>query len=383
MDILMDPSATEIGNSIRKFAEARILPVAAKFDQGATLDRSVLDEIAAMGLTRLRIASENDGHQASFVECGAVAYEMGRADVGLALMVVNGVFYSEIMPLLSDSVRERWTPRVAAAAPFAVALTEPGSGSDAGALRATARREGDYYILNGEKSSTTYAGLSEFGFIFARTGGPGAAGVSLFVTPWDAEGLETQVYQSVGERVTKRGQVYLNNLKVPKDHLVGKENAGFREAMVFFDYNRALLALVCIGAAEKSLDEIIEHSKLREAFGGPLARFQGVNFPIAEHATKLEAAKLLAYKALALRDANLPHSKEASMAKWFGVREATDTLRDCVVLAGWPGYSSDLPHEKRMRDVLGMELGDGSTQILKMVIAREMIGREALPYNRK
>jgi cyclohexanecarboxyl-CoA dehydrogenase len=250
-------------------------------------------------------------------------------------------------------------------------------------LRTTARREGDHYVINGEKCSSTYAGLSEFGFIFARTGHQGAGGVSLFVTPWDTPAIETRVYNSVGERVTKRGQVFINNLEVPLDHLVGKEGEGFRQAMLFFDYNRALLALVCIAAAEKSLEEVAEYSKTRQAFGGPLARFQGVNFPIAEHATRLEAAKLLAYKALALRDAELPHSKEASMAKWFGVREATDTLRDCIVLAGWPAYSSDLPHEKRMRDVLGMELGDGSTQILKMVVARELIGREALPYGKR
>jgi cyclohexanecarboxyl-CoA dehydrogenase len=329
----------------------------ANWDSGETIATSVFEQMAALGLMSLRIPSENGGESASFVECGSLVYEIGRADVGLALMVVNGVFFGEIMGLMTEPTRSRWAPRVAAGAPFAITLTEPDAGSDAASIRTTAVRDGDHYVVNGEKGSVSYAGLAEFGLIFARTGGPGAKGISILATPWDAPGIDKRIYPSVGERVTKRGQV-------------------------FYDYNRAFLTLACIGAAERSLEEVSEHVRTRQAFGGPLARFQGVSFPIAEHLTRLEAAKLLAFKVLYLKDAGLPHSKEAAMIKWFGIKEAYEALHDCLLLAGWPAYSAELPHDRRMRDVMGLELGDGTSQIMKMVVAREVLGRESLPYGR-
>lgn len=383
MDFTLDDDAIELAQMTRKFCEERIVPRAAAWDQGEVIKPEVFQELAALGLTSLRIPSENGGSSASFVQCGTVAYEMGRADVGLAIMVVNGVFFGEIMHLLSPAVRVRWAPRVAGGAPFAITISEPEAGSDAGALRTTARRDGDEFIINGEKGSVSYSTLAEFGLIFARTGGPGAKGVSLFATPWDADGIEARPYRSTGQRVTRRGQVTYTDLRVPAENLVGRENEGFREAMQFFDYNRAFLALVCIGAAEKSLEEVSEYVRNRQAFGGSLSRFQGVNFPIAEHLTKLEAAKLLAYKVLALKDAGRPHSKEAAMVKWYGCEVAAQALHDCVLLAGWPAYGTELPHDQRLRDVIGFELGDGTAQIMKMIVAREAIGRESLPYGRQ
>lgn len=382
MDFSLDPDAVELAKMTRKFCDDRIVARSATWDAGETIDGSVFKEMADLGLMSLRIPSENGGSQASFVQAGTVAYEMGRADVGLAIMIVNGVFFGEIMHLMSPQVRDRYAPRVAAGMPFAINITEPEAGSDAGALRTTARRDGDEWVITGEKGSVSYAGLAEFGLIFARTGGPGAKGVSLFATPWHAEGIEIELYQSTGQRVTKRGQAYFNDLRVPAENLIGRENEGFREAMQFFDYNRSFLALVCLGAAEKSLEEVSEHVRARQAFGGSLSRFQGVNFPIAEHLTKVEAAKLLAYKVLALKDAGLPHSKEAAMVKWFGCEVAYEALHSCLLLAGWPAYSSELPHDRRLRDVMGFELGDGTAQIMKMIVAREAIGRESLPYGR-
>jgi cyclohexanecarboxyl-CoA dehydrogenase len=382
VDFTIDQETQEKARLTRQFCEKNIDPFAAGWDQGETISTSVFEQMAELGLMSLRIPSENGGDSASFVECGSLVYEVGRSDVGLALMVVNGVFFGEIMPLMTEAVRDRWAPRVAAGAPFAITLTEPEAGSDAANIKTTARRDGDEYVINGEKGSVSYAGLAEFGLIFARTGGPGARGVSMIATPWDAPGIEKRPYASVGERVTKRGQVVYTDLHVPADGLVGAENEGFRQAMQFFDYNRAFLTLACIGAAERSLEEVSEHVRTRQAFGGPLARFQGVSFPIAEHLTKLEAAKLLAYKVLSLKDAGLPHSKEAAMVKWFGIREAYEAIHDCLLLAGWPAYSAELEHDRRMRDVMGLELGDGTSQIMKMVVAREVLGRESLPYSR-
>ncbi|WP_157157378.1 acyl-CoA dehydrogenase family protein [Diaminobutyricimonas sp. LJ205] len=382
MDFRLDEDAIALADMTRAFCEERIVPHAESWDRGETIDPQIFKDLAETGLTSLRIPSENGGSSATFVQCGAAAYEMGRADVGLAIMVVNGVFFGELMHLMSPTVRDKYAPMVAAGSPFAITITEPEAGSDAGSLRTTAERDGDEWVISGEKGSVSYAGLADWGLIFARTGGPGAKGVSLFATDWNVDGIESRIYQSAGQRVTKRGQAYYDNLRIPAENLIGRENEGFREAMQFFDYNRAFLALVCIGAAEKSLAEVTEYVRARQAFGGSLSRFQGVNFPIAEHATKLEAAKLLAYKVLAQKDAGLPHSKEAAMVKWYGCEAAFQALHDCVLLAGWPGFSSDLPHDRRMRDVMGFELGDGTAQIMKMIVAREVIGRESLPYGK-
>jgi len=382
MDFSLDPAEIELAAVTRKFCEERLLPRAKSWDTGETIDRSVFKEMGELGLLSLRLPEEHGGLGASYVSCGNIAYEVGRADIGLAIMVVNAVMWGELYPLMNEKFRNHWTPQIANGAPFVITLTEPGAGSDAGSIRTTATRDGDSWVITGEKASATYTGLGEICLCFARTGGPGAKGISSIMIPWDAPGIDKRVYDSVGERVTQRGQVYYDNVRVPAENLVGEENGGFIHAMRFFDYNRAFLTLMCIGAAEKSLDETIEHLKLRQAFGKPLSSFQGLNFQIAEHMTRLEAAKLLCFKVLSLKDKGLPHSKEAAMVKWLGIGEAYDTVHNCLLMHGWPAYSSDLPFDRRMRDIMGLQLGDGTKEIMKMVIAREVFGREALPYDR-
>lgn len=382
MDFNFDPSTLEFAAAARKFCEERVAPLSPKWDQGTPIDKSVYREMGELGLLSMRMPEEYGGLGASFVTCGRLAYEVGRADVGVALMFVNSVFWGEIAPLMHSAIRETWTPKVKMGAPFVISLTEPGAGSDAGNIRTTARRVGDHYVINGEKATVTHAGNGDIALVFARTGGPGPKGVSAIWVPWDSPGIEKRIYRSAGERVTQRGQAFFNDVKVPVTNLLGSEGGGFREAMQFFDYNRSFLALVCIGAADKSLEEMVEFIKLRETFGNPLSKYQGVTFQITEHMTKLEAAKLLAYKVLALKDAGEPHSREAAMVKAWGIREAFNALHTCVTLSGWPGYSSDLPHEQRMRDVMGLEIGDGTKEIMNMIIARELFGRESLPYRR-
>jgi len=376
----LDAETTEFAAAIRKFCEERIMPRAAEWDRGVRVQPEILRELSEMGLLALRLPEEFGGMNASFVKCGAMCYEVGRADVGLHLMVVNAIMFGELAPLMHPDVRAKWGPRVAAGAPFAFTLTEPQAGSDAGSIKTTAVRDGDDFIINGEKGSVTHCGTAEFAIVFARTGGPGPSGITAFVVDWNSPGIEKRIYESHGERVTQRGQVFYNNLRVPAKNIIGSEGGGFREAMRFFDYNRAVLALACIGAAEKSIEEVVEYTKVRETFGQPLARNQGITFQIAEALTKLEAAKLLAYKVLWMRDNDIPHAKEAGMIKWWGMREAHDALHMCLLLSGWPAYSTELPHERRMRDVIGLELGDGSPEIMKMVVAREVFGRISLPH---
>ncbi|CAN5445189.1 acyl-CoA dehydrogenase family protein [soil metagenome] len=382
MDFTFDANTEEFAEATRRFCEERIVPQSPKWDQGVPVDKSVYADMGKLGLLSARMPEEFGGLGLSFVSCGRLAYEVGRADVGVSLMFVNAVMWGELAHLMHPSIREKWTPRVAGGSPFVFTLTEPGAGSDAGSIRTTAKRDGDFYVINGEKATVTHCGTGDIAVVFARTGGPGPKGISAFMVPWDSPGIEKTIYKSAGERVTQRGQAFYTDLRVPAINLLGAEGGGFREAMQFFDYNRAFLALACIGAAERSLDDMITHIQQRHTFGQPLMKNQGVTFQIAEHMTRLESAKLLAYKVLSMKDTGQPHSKEAAMIKAYGINQAFKALHTCVILSGWPAYSSDIPHEQRMRDVMGLEIGDGTPEIMKMIVAREVFGRESLPYRR-
>ena len=382
MDFSFDASTEEFAATTRRFCEERIIPQSPKWDQGEPIDKAVYREMGELGLLSVRMPEDMGGLGLNYVSCGRLAYEMGRADVGISLMFVNAIMWGQLAPLMHPSIRDTWTPRVAMGAPFVFTLTEPGAGSDAGNIRTTAKRDGDYYVINGEKATVTHCGTGEVAIVFARTGGPGPKGISAFIVPWDSPGIKKTIYKSAGERVTQRGGVFYDDLRVPAINLLGSEGGGFREAMQFFDYNRAFLALACIGTAERALDDMVKHIQTRHTFGQPLMKNQGITFQIAEHMTKLEAAKMLSYKVLYLADAGLPHSKEAAMVKYYGINQAFKALHTCVILAGWPGYGSDLPYEQRMRDVMGLEIGDGTPDIMKMIVSREVFGRESLPYRR-
>jgi cyclohexanecarboxyl-CoA dehydrogenase len=174
--------------------------------------------------------------------------------------------------------------------------------------------------------------------------------------------------------------VFFDDVKVPLDHRLGDEGRGFTQVMQGFDYSRALIGLQCVGAAQASLDEAWAYAKEREAFGRPIGQFQGVSFPLAEYESQIAAVRQLCYHALALRDAGEPHTAEAAMCKWLGPKTAFDCIHQCLLTFGHYGWSKDLPHQQRLRDVMGLEIGDGTAQVMKLVIARERIGRVAVQY---
>jgi cyclohexanecarboxyl-CoA dehydrogenase len=184
----------------------------------------------------------------------------------------------------------------------------------------------------------------------------------------------------MGSRAIGRGQLFFDGVRVPVSARIGAEGAGFVDVMQGFDFSRSLIGLMCIGAAEQSVEETCAHVAERQAFGAPLARFEGVSFPLAEAAVRLRAARLLCYEALWLKDRGAPHGWLAAGAKWLAPELAADVLHQCILLHGHLGFSLDLPHQQRMRDVIGLEIGDGTAQIMKTLVAREIIGKAARPY---
>jgi len=278
-------------------------------------------------------------------------------------------------------IKGRWLPPTARGETIiALALTEPGVGSDAANLACRAVQDGDGYVLTGEKSGSL-AMVAQAAVVFARTDVDAKArGVTAFLVPLDLPGIARSPLHDLGTRAIARAVLSFDHVRIPASHRVGAEGTGFYQVMQGFDYNRVLIAMACLGAAQVSLEETMAYVKERRAFGRALATFEGVSFPIAEGATHIDAARWLCYRALWLADQGLAHTKESAMVKWWAPKLSVETIHQCLLLHGHYGYTEELPFEQRLRDVMGLEIGDGTAQIMKVIIARELMGREALPY---
>lgn len=347
------------------------------------MDRDLLREMGGLGFIGLDLPEDVGGMGADAVTTGLVIEELSYGDFNIgAVAVVQSLCGAILQRNADDAIRREWLPRLCRGEVIlALAMTEPQAGSDAGAMRLAARRDGANYVLNGEKTSITYSDCADAFVVFARLEGAAdqGGGITAFLVPRDAPGLSTTRFSDVGSHMSGRGSVFFDGVRVPAVHRIGDEGRGFSQVMAGFDYSRALIALQCIGAAQASVDEAWAYAQEREAFGGPIARHQGVTFPLAEGETQLAAGRQLSLHTLALRDAGLPHTVEAAMVKWYGPRTAFDVIHQCLLTFGHYGWSMDLPHQQRMRDVMGLEIGDGMANIMKMVIARARAGKAANP----
>jgi cyclohexanecarboxyl-CoA dehydrogenase len=382
VDFAFTEAQEEFARVIRTFAQQELAPKYAHWDRSGEFPAEQWRKMGALGITGICIPEEYGGQAADCVTAGIAAEEVARGDFNCGYALIENCLNGEILKHAQEAVRRQWLPGMARGDHImALAVTEARGGSDAAGMTTRAVRHGDEYILSGEKSGISMLMPADSVLVFAKTDSDaGARGVSTFLVPTDLPGVRRTLLRDMGERAIQRGTLALDDVRVPRDSLIGQEGQGFYLVMNAFDYSRVIIALMCIGTAEQSLEETILYVKQREAFGRPLAKFEGVSFPIAEHATMLAAARWLCYRTLWLRDQGLPHSKEAAMVKWWGPKVAVDAIHDCLLLHGHYGYTQDLPLEQRLRDVIGLEIGDGTAQVSKIVIARELFGREFLPY---
>ena len=382
--MLLTDDQRALQEGARRFARARLLPDYQKREKLGILERDLLAEMGRLGLLGTDLPEELGGLGADALTTGLIVEALAYGDFNVSLVPVelslNGAIL--VRHAQPEVVRE-WVPRMTRGeALVGICLTEPRGGSDAANLQLRARRDGEHYILNGEKTSISLADCADLFVVFARTGRPeeGAKGVSAFAVPATAKGISRTRFDDVGSAIIGRGSVFFDDVRVPASMRLGDEGKGFTQVMQGFDYSRALIALQCCGAAQASLDEAWAYAKEREAFGRPIGQFQGVTFPLAEAESQIAAVRQLAYHALALRDAGLPHTSEAAMVKWMGPKTAFDAIHQCLLTFGHYGWSKDLPHQQRMRDVMGLEIGDGTAAVMKLIIARERIGRAAVQY---
>lgn len=361
----------------QRFARERLAPSYMSRETAGVIDRVLVREMGALGLIGVDLPTQYGGLGASSVTAGVVIEAIAYADINVSyvplLASLNGQIVARHAP---PALAQYWLPRIVAGdALFALALTEPRGGSDAANLVLSARRDGNDYVLNGEKSSISMADQADAAIVFARTGAGGAGGVSAFLVPMDLPGIACTRFNDLGSKSVGRGSIFFDHVRVPGGNMLAQEGMGFVQVMQGFDYSRALIGLQCCAAAQASLDESWAYITQREAFGALIAQYQGVTFPLAESEGLVAAVRQLCYHTLALRDADTPHTAEAAMCKWLGPKTAVDAIHQCLLTHGHYGWSLDLPHQQRLRDVMGLEIGDGTAQIMKMIIAREKAGR--------
>lgn len=365
--------------TVREFASKEIAPKVREYERKREFPWNVYRKMGSAGLLGLRFAREYGGQDADATTMGVLVEEMGRAGWQIPLSDIMG----EILQLNGpETLKKEWLPAMAKGERMlGVANTEPSTGSDAAAITMRATRNGDNYVLNGEKQYIT--GVMEMGaycFLAKTDQEKGARGVSMFFVEMNTPGIEKYELDALGWKLFSFGGLVLKNVTIPAANLIGEENRGFTYVMETFDLMRALIAIWAIGLAESSLDECIEYTKQRTAFGRPIAKFESVQSRIVEGYTKLEAARLLSYRTLWLKDQGKKITKESAMIKWYVPQLCFKIVNDCLQNRGALGFTTLCMDEYRLRELRGAMIGDGTMDINKIVVARELLGREFLPY---
>ena len=376
----LDDDLLALAEMAGRFAEERIAPGYVERDRTRVLDPALAVEMGALGLIAPELPERFGGQSATRCAAGVIHEQVAAADLSLSYVNLLGSLNGQILAEHGDPdivgpwLRELTSGRVIAA----LALTEPRGGSDAAQLGLTIRRDGDDYVLDGEKTSISAADQAAISVVFGRTGGPGARGITAVLVPMDLPGITTTRFDCHGQRAIGRGSIFFDGVRVPVSHRLADEGGGFVQVMQGFDFSRALIGLQVLAVARAALDDAWQYATERHAFGRPLAAFQGVSHRLAELDTEVEAARLLCYQALWAADQDLSHTAEAAMCKWWAPKLAYDVVHECLLVHGHGGYDRGVM-EQRLRDVLGFQIGDGTAQIMKTIIARARAGRDAVP----
>ena len=380
MTELLSDTHREVQALAREFAQQEIAPHAADWNASHHVPIDVIRRMGGLGLLGVVVPEDLGGAGLDATALALVVEEIARADAGTstAVAVQNGLVASPLLRGASRAQQEEWLPRLASGEIFgAYALTEPDAGSDTAALRTTATAVDGGWELRGAKQWITNGGFADLYIVFARTGGPGPRGVSAFIAERGA-GFE------VGPEIPKMGLhtsstvgLSYDGLHVPSGRMLGPENEGLKLALATLDGGRITIAAQACGIAGAALDLAVSYARDREAFGGPIGRFQGVQFPIADVAAKLDAARLLTRHAAALRDAGRPHAAPGAKAKLFASAVAVEAADVAVQTLGGYGYSAEFPAERYYRDAKITEIYEGTSQIQRLVIARDLLGSAA------
>ncbi len=379
MDFDLSEEHRLVQATVREWATSRLLPLAAEMDRTGTYPPDLIRELGDLGLTGVFIPEEYGGSGMDTISYCIVVEEIARAEAGLAavLSVNNSLVCYPIFAFGTEAQKRHYLPDLARGRKLGCyGLTEPTAGSDAGSLRTTARTDGDRWILNGTKIFVTNGVEAEVLVIYARTGPEtGSRGISAFLAEKGDPGLSVgKIEHKLGIRASSTCEIVLDDCRLPNDRLLGERGKGFHIALATLDGGRIGIAAQALGIARAASEEATAYARERRQFGRPIADFQAIQWKIADMTTRIQASRLLTYRAAWVRDQGRRHTQEASMAKLFASETAMWVGTQAVQIFGGYGYIQDYPVERHFRDAKITEIYEGTSEVQRMVIARHVLG---------
>jgi alkylation response protein AidB-like acyl-CoA dehydrogenase len=365
--------------SVREFADAEIRPHVREWDEAQRFPAELLPKLAALGLMGVQFPERYGGAGMTAIDYCLCIEELSRVDPSVALSVAahNGLGPAHIAMFGTEAQKERWLVPLARGEKLgAWALTEPDAGSDAAGTRTTASREGDSWVLNGTKTFITHGASADVMVVMASTTrSRGAKGISAFVVERGAPGFAAgRKEDKLGMRASETTEVRFERCVVPADHMLGEEGQGFIQALQVLDAGRIGIAALSVGLAQGAFDAARHYALSRRQFGQPIASFQAIQWKLADMATRIEAARLLTYRAAYLKDQGHRTTLDSAMAKLYASEIAVRAAEDAVQIHGGYGFVKDYPAEKFFRDVKLTTIGEGTSEIQRLVIARQLLG---------
>lgn len=383
MNFELTDEQISIRNMVREFAEAEIVPHVMEYDESKTFPAHLIDKMGELGILGIIFPEEYGGAEMGYVEYALILEEISAADpsIGLTVAAHNSLGTNHIFTFGTEEQRQKFIPPLLTGKTLASwALTEPGGGSDAFGLKTWAHKEGDKWILNGSKTFITNPNYSEYHVVMARTNPEkGKAGISAFIVEKGMPGFTIGApMNKLGMRASDTAELFFEDCPVPDANMLGKEGEGYFNSLGILDGGRISIASMCVGIARGAFEHAVRYSQERAAFGKKISQFQAIKMKLADMATQIDAARLLTLRAAAMKDQGKEVNLESAMAKVYSSEIAIQVANEAIQVFGGYGFIKDYPVEKYYRDAKLGTIGEGTSEILRMVIARDVIKKYAL-----
>jgi alkylation response protein AidB-like acyl-CoA dehydrogenase len=367
-----------ITQMVRDFAEKEIRPYVKEWDEKQFFPVELFKKLGNLGMMGVFVPEQYGGAGFGYFEYYTIVSEIAKVcgSIGLSVAAHNSLCTNHILMFGNEDQRKKWLPKLATAEWIgAWGLTETGTGSDAGGMNTTAVRDGDHWVLNGSKNFITHAISGDVAVVIVRTGEKGDShGMSAFVIEKGTPGFSGgKKEDKLGMRASETAGLFFDNCRVPHENMLGKEGDGFIQAMKVLDGGRISIAALSVGIAKGALEASVKYSKEREQFGQPISKFQAIGFKLADMATEIEAAELLTLQAADMKNRGLKMTKESAFAKYYASEVAVRCANEAVQIFGGYGFTKDFPAEKYYRDCKLCTIGEGTSEIQKLVISRELL----------
>jgi alkylation response protein AidB-like acyl-CoA dehydrogenase len=382
VDFGLTQEQQQLRRSVREFAEGEVRPHVMEWDEASHFPLEIMPKLGEMGLLGVIFPEEYGGAGLGYMEYAVAVEELSRVDgsVGIIVAAHNSLCSNHIYKFGSDAQKKKYLVPLAQGKHIgAWSLTEPGAGSDAGGTRTTARRDGNFWVLNGAKTFTTNGHYANTCVAMAVTDKEkGSHGISAFILEKGMPGFKPGKKENkLGMRASDTSEVTFSDCRVPAENLLGPEGEGFTGSLQVLDGGRISIAALALGMAQGALDAATSYAKQRKQFGKTISEFQAIQFKLADMATEVEAARLMVYRAAWLADqGDARFTRESSMAKLFASEVAVRAANECVQIHGGYGFIKDYPAEKYYRDVKLCTIGEGTSEIQRLVIARQLLGKK-------